>query len=845
MKTLTLFTTAALVIGAGAQTTNTNRGTVPVPQRPIRSESTNVAPPATDVPLRGAPAATDSRVPRATTNIAAGATNLAQPATNLAAAATNPAAATATGAVTTTTSTTAAATTNRVGTGQTRLQPSNTNVVRPSLPTLPAPPGTRPTAPATATAAGGVTPTTTAPAAPITAVSTNAAADDMIIPPGLIKFQDADLFQVLDFYQQLTGRTVLRPATLPQAKITLNTQTPLTRREAVQALDSILSMNQITMVPQGDKFVKAVPSAQSPTEAREFNQLPHQDIPNSGSVVAQIVVLSNAVPRDVAQALQPFAKLPNSILGIDSAGILILRDYAENVKRMMEVLEKIDVVPKQDFEPVVIPIKYALASDIATVLGSLTAGGGGPTTVGRQQTRAGLSTGGAGGFGAGGAGGLGGAGGNVPGQQGYNPQGTTALGAGGGLNSGVAGRSSFANRLQQIVNRAASAGEIVVLGDTKIIADERTNSLLVFASKADIATIHSIIEKLDVVLAQVIIETLVLEVGLNDNYQFGISYLQRARDPAPGHDKPRGAGGVINTPPGLPIPTLNDITGSNALAGGFTYFAKWGDFDMALRAAASDGRISVLSRPRVQTSHAVEANLFVGETRPYPTSSQFGGVYGSYSSIQQLQIGITLSVLPLTNPDGLVVMDIRQKIQDIGPSVTIQGVGEVPSTIDREANAKVAVRDGESVVLGGLISSQKTEGKGGVPILKDIPVLGWLFRSTTKDANRRELMVFVRPTVLPTPEAAAITAAAEKDKLPGISRTEYEVSEAERKRLEEYELEKEKRTEDALRDVQQNQKKREQEQLRELQRIQREEEKLRREQEEKRRELLKKEGFKE
>ena len=831
MKTLTLLTTLALVASAFGQATNTNRGTVQVPQRPLRSESTNVAPaPTPGVPLRGTPAAATA------TNLPQPVANLEAAATNITAAATNPAAATATGAVTTTTTTTA--TTNRVGTAPTPLRPAQTNIVRPSTIPTPTPPGPRPGTTAATTAAAGTaaTPVTPNPATPITAVSTNG--DDLILPMGTIKLNDAELTHVLDFYQQLTGRTVLRPQTLPATKITLNSQTPLTRREAVQALDSILSMNQITMVPQGDKFVKAVPSAQSPTEAREFNQLPHADIPNSGSVVAQIVQLSNAVPRDVAQALQPFAKLPNSILGIDSAGILILRDYAENVKRMMEVLAKIDVVPVQEFEPVVIPIKYALAGDIAEVIGSLTSGGGGATRVGAQQTRAGLSTGGFGGGGVGGAGGFGGA---QPGQTGYNPQGTTALGTGGGLGSGAAGRSSFANRLQQIVNRAATSGDIVVLGNTKIIADERTNSLLIFASKSDIVTIRDIIEKLDVVLAQVIIEALVLEVGLNDNYQFGVSYLQRRKDLGGGSE---GAGGIINSPPGLPISDITQITGSNALQGGFSYFAKWGDFDVAIRAAASDGRISVLSRPRVQTSHAVEANLFVGETRPYPTSSQFGGVYGSYSSIQQLQIGITLSVLPLINPDGLVVMDIRQKIQDIGPSVTIQGVGEVPSTIDREANAKVAVRDGESVVLGGLISTQKTEGRGGVPILKDIPVLGWLFRSTTKDANRRELMVFIRPTVLPTPEAAAIAAAAEKDKLPGISRTEYEAGEAERKRLEEYEREKEHRTEEALREVQREQKKRDAEQLRELERTQREEDKLRREQQEKLRELMKKEGFK-
>lgn len=828
MKTLTLLTTLALAVSAHAQTTNTNRGTVPVPQRTIRAESTNVAtPPAIGVPLRGVAGATNPVV------------------TNLAATTpTNPPI-TTTSTVATTVIGTTTTTTNRVGVGATTLRPSATNVVRPAipstLPTFPAPPGTRPATPATTTTAVAIG-TAPNPTTPITALTTNDAADDVIIPPGLIKFNDADLTHVLDFYQQLTGRTVLRPQTLPQTKITLTTQTPLTRREAVQALDTILAMNQITMVPQGDKFVKAVPAAQSPTEAREFNQLPHADIPNSGSVVAQIVQLSNAVPRDVAQALQPFAKLPNSILGIDSAGILILRDYAENVKRMMEVLAKIDVVPLQEFEPVVIPIKYALAGDIAEVIGSLTAGGGGTTRVGGQQTRTGLSTGGAGGFGAGGAGGAGGFGNQ--GQQGYNPQGANTMGAGGGgLGSAAAGRSSFANRLQQIVNRASQSGDIVVLGNTKIIADERTNSLLIFASKADIVTISNIIDKLDVVLAQVIIEALVLEVGLNDNFEFGVSYLQGAKNLGGGS---RGAGGIINNPPGQPIdPDSITSLGSNALAGGFSYFAKWGDWNLAVSAAAGDGRVSVLSRPRVQTSHAVEANLFVGETRPYPTSSQFGGVYGSYSSIQQLQIGITLSVLPLINPDGLVVMDIRQKIQDIGEPVSIQGVGEVPSTIDREANAKVAVRDGESVVLGGLISSQKSQGRSGVPVLKDIPVLGALFRSTTKDTRRRELMVFIRPTVLPTPESAAITAAAEKDKLPGISRTEWEVTEAERKRQEEYEREKAKRTEDALREVQRNQRHRDKEQLRDLERLQHEEDKLRREQDERRRELLKKEGLRE
>src|SRR5688572_8228328 len=261
------------------------------------------------------------------------------------------------------------------------------------------PGGAVPGAPAPAAAQGTQPGTISTPQTTLTAVQPvePGGPAEEVFPPGLIKFQDADISQVLEVYQELTGRTVMRPQSLPATKVTIRSQTPLTRKEAIQALDSILSLNGVSMIPIGEKFVNAVPAAQAGQEGRDFNELPLDEIPDSGSLVAQVVRLTNALPRDVAQALQPFAKLPNSILGIDSAGILVLRDYSENVKRMMEILEYIDVVPQQEFESVVIPIKYAMAGDIATVISSLTAGGG-ATTVGRQQTRSGLTSG-SGGFG--------------------------------------------------------------------------------------------------------------------------------------------------------------------------------------------------------------------------------------------------------------------------------------------------------------------------------------------------------------------------------------------------------------------------------------------------------------
>jgi general secretion pathway protein D len=174
----------------------------------------------------------------------------------------------------------------------------------------------------------------------------------------------------------------------------------------------------------------------------------------------------------------------------------------------------------------------------------------------------------------------------------------------------------------------------------------------------------------------------------------------------------------------------------------------------------------------------------VGESRPYPTSSYYGGgAYGGYSSIQQLQIGVTIEVTPLINPDGLVVMDIHTKIDTFEGNVTIQNVGDVPVTSSKEASAKVSVRDHDTIILGGLIETDKNSANSGVPILMDIPLLGYLFRSTHTDGKRTELIVLIRPTVLPTPEIAALTATAEKNKMPGVRGTEKELRDDEMQRL--------------------------------------------------------------
>jgi general secretion pathway protein D len=274
-------------------------------------------------------------------------------------------------------------------------------------------------------------------------------------------------------------------------------------------------------------------------------------------------------------------------------------------------------------------------------------------------------------------------------------------------------------------------------------------------------------------------------VELDDNRSLGFSYIQQT---------PSAAGsfsGVGNINNGNSLAASRIFTGATNIAstvpGGFSYLASFGqDLDVTMTAAAGNSRTKILQRPRLQTSHNEPATLFVGSTQPYPTASYYGGgAYGGNTSIQQMQIGVTIEVTPLINPDGLVVMEIHTKIDDVTGSVNIANVGDVPITSSKEASSKVSVRDHDTIILGGMIYTKKTRGANGVPLLMDIPLLGYLFRNSTADDKRSELIVLIRPTVLPTPEIAALTATAEKNKMPGVRGFEKEGQADETRRLKE------------------------------------------------------------
>jgi general secretion pathway protein D len=629
------------------------------------------------------------------------------------------------------------------------------------------PPNFRPGVPSPGPAAN---PPAAAGVSPVTGLPTAAA--EQMIPPGEINFQGVDVDQVLEVYSRYVGRTLLR-AGLPQAKIILTTQTPLTKDEVIQALQGVLALNGIALINIGDKFVKAVPVAQASQEGAVFSRQTADQLPPVGQYVTTIAHLQYIKPSELAPVLQQFGKIPNGVFPIDSNGILILRDYAENIKRMLEFISQVDVIMPEEFTSEVIPIKYAMVDDIANALNSL---GGSSSAIGNATTPS--SRGGS--LGGGMGGGLGGSTGNTGNQ--YQPGGATQPGQTrpfGTTGGGAGGGSTFSQRLQSIIQRAAAGGtggqgEIQLMGPTKIIADERSNSLLVYASKEDMKTIKDIVAKLDVLLPQVLIESVIMEVTLNKNWNFGIS---AAQEPHAYNQTVSGAGGYNNGQQFFNF--LNKTLGTNAtanfansLGGGFSWFGSIGqNWDVAVQMAAADSSVNIIQRPRIQTSQAKEAQFFVGNTVPYVTSvyynSGIGG--GPSSSYSQLQVGISLDVTPFINPQGLVVMDIAQEIDDISGFTAITGVGNVPNTNKRTLQSEVAVRDRDAIILGGFVRNENDKNKSGVPILQDVPILGNLFLSRNSNKSRDELLVLMRPTVLRTPELAATQTTVEERRLPGVS----------------------------------------------------------------------------
>jgi general secretion pathway protein D len=673
----------------------------------------------------------------------------------------------------------------------------------------------------------------------------------------LLNFRDAPLDQVLEFTADLLGRTLIKSPGL-NATITLKSQTRLTIPEAMQAIDTVLAMNNVSLVPMGDKFLKVVQTPNARQEGMPIQlDLPETPFVEADQLVSQVIVLKHVEIAEITPIIQSLLHGYGKIQPLERNNSLLVTDTAANLRRVLEILEYVDQPVDAKVETRIYEIRFAKASEIASRLNELIAEsqakedkprvesnqsnvppaiqalrpGGGSRGTEAVESAAALAERGV-----------------IRGkvkiiadertnilfiisrlenfvffdrivnvldrtvdpeiavrvvaleyakaeeissilnefvgaasqEKGTGAPATATANAGGDAAAAAADsrsqalREFIAQRTEQR-NAAGAASEKSTFGrlssDTKILADKRTNSLLLMGRKSDLDALIEVIDGLDIMLAQVLIETVIMEINLGKGIESGVDWLQRSVTAYQQETKgPRG-GLTVNTPiasfgggsamngepsfrSGNSILTPsegNAALGSGALSYYLTFFDL--NLDAVIRLAANSRDARVLSTPVVLTTDNTEAKINIGEERPVVTSSSTTDTGTQTQNFEYRNIGIDLTVTPRINPQRYVVMEIAQKADNVGGFEVING-NNVPIITKREINAQIAVNSRNTIVLGGLVSTDKTKSRTKIPLLGDIPLLGAFFRSDSRSEARTELLVLITPYVLMTPDEA-------------------------------------------------------------------------------------------
>lgn len=291
--------------------------------------------------------------------------------------------------------------------------------------------------------------------------------------------------------------------------------------------------------------------------------------------------------------------------------------------------------------------------------------------------------------------------------------------------------------------RSTESGSSLNVDEVSIIADEENNALLIMASANDYDKVRKAIEKLDVLPLQVLVEATIVEVSLSDELRYGLQWFFKTSLDS---GKKSGIGSVGN----LPIVTPSDFFPT----ANFEIFDAVGT-RLLLNTLAEDSKLNVISSPSLMVLDNHTATIRVGDQVPVRTSettATSSDNLNSTSTIQFKDTGVLLEVTPRVNAGGMVVLDIKQEVNDVDRTTT--SLIDSPTIIQRQIETSVAVQSGETLVLGGLIKENRSRSSGGVPGLRHVPVMGWLFGSEGKSVDRTELVVMITPTAVSDQEEA-------------------------------------------------------------------------------------------
>ena len=557
-----------------------------------------------------------------------------------------------------------------------------------------------------------------------------------------LNLKNAELLTFIETVSQATGKNFIIDPQV-QGKVNVISSTEIDNKELYHLFLSVLRVHGYIAV-EGDDFTKILPQSNL-KENSSFISSTSNDI-----IVTTTIAIANVPANQLVPVLRPIISQYGLLAAYTPSNSIVVTDTQANITRLNKVIAELDKEIDDDYE--VIALKNSSAEEIAQVIKSLFPDNQAtiPLTLAVDKSNNQIIVGGA------------------PAKRlkvrflvkeldkVQNKEGETSV-----VYLRYANASEILPILQNIVTLVDDSNDAATESiKTSIQADESTNAIIITASISSTNNIKNVIRLLDIRKAQVLIEAIIVEISSSDANELGIQWLAKG-----------GSGiGLTNFNGAIPA-LLSATTGdasniANALNKGVSFAT--GSFDSSdnsgfggiLNALAGSGKANILSTPSIVTLDNEEAMIMVGQEVPFITNTEIKSVGSNpFQNFERKDVGLKLTVKPQINEGDTIKLDIEQEISNILPGSNASDL----VTSKRKINTSVMVSNNKILVLGGLMDDTVIDSESKVPWFGDLPILGDAFTYKTKKTEKRNLLIFIRPTIL-TDQSTADSVSAQKYK---------------------------------------------------------------------------------
>jgi general secretion pathway protein D len=575
-------------------------------------------------------------------------------------------------------------------------------------------------------------------------------------------FDQVDIKVFIKFISELTGKNFVVDDKV-RGKVTVLSPSKISVEEAYKVFESVLEVHGFTTVPAG-KVIKVVPSVEARQKSVELRKTPGFVPRPDDRIITQIMPLLYANSQEVRKLLAPMVSKQGVVIAYDPTDTLIITDFQSNIQRLLSIVEEIDV-EFQEANISVMPLEYASAENLAEKISRLLESklkqvkgrrAGPPLRIlsyerinmlivlaDRQNTQMVKAL--------------------VKTLDQPTPKGAGNIQV---VYLANAQAEELAKVLSGLPAKTQPKGKQPAIStDVKIVADKATNSLVITAKPEEFQVLEPIIIKLDIPRKQVYVEALIMEITSDLSVSVGVNWTAGGKTDLPfGADdgvafggSNTGALGVLDETGTLALPSglTAGVVSFPITIGGITF----SNLAAIINAAQTDNDFNVIATPQLMTLDNEEASVVVAENIPFSTRVDEGTAVTdrAIQSLEYRDVGVTLKVTPQINEKRFVKLKIYQEKSTVVSETSQISATQVvlaPTTRKRTAETNVQVRDGQTVVIAGLVGDDVNVSVTKVPCLGDMPLLGWLFKFEKRTTERTNLLIFLTPYIVATPEEA-------------------------------------------------------------------------------------------